>query len=40
VTVLGGGAAAVMAIRTGRLGAGLALHITYNASILIPVLLA
>jgi len=35
-----GGAAALLAVRTGRLGPGLALHVTYNACVLIPALLA
>ncbi len=34
------GIAAMLTLRTGRLGAGIALHITYNAMILIPGLLA
>lgn len=40
MTFLLGCAAGAMAVKTGRLGASLALHITYNASILIPALLA
>ena len=35
-----GGLAAFMAVKTGRLGPGLALHITYNACVLLPALLA
>lgn len=40
MTFLLGCAAAAVAVKTGRLGASLALHMTYNASILIPALLA
>ncbi len=40
MTFVVGCTAAVMAVKTGRLGASFALHMTYNATILIPALLA